>query len=406
MTVHKIGLALAWVGLALVAATALPQDVRAQNAQTVQNTGALMDRIDRLERDIRTLNQQIARSAAPSASPATGQTPAASTSGGEPPVQFNASEGMMSRVMVRLGALESEVRAATGQSENLSFRIDQLTQRLDKLLVDLDYRLARLEAGAPGGPLAQPGAQPGAMPARPGISAAPAPMGVSKVGAMPPVGDTPSDGVAQGTMRKDGTYLPSPEERNTLGVVSRSTLDAIVSKGGEEAGADGAAPAPMESAAMQAPSVAPSLPAGSPAAEPAAALASILPEGSVQDRYRFAFDLTRQARYDEAEIAFKAFLDAHGEDDLANNARYWLAETFYVRKRFMDAAQAFFEAYQKAPEGPKAADSLLKLGMSMAGLNKSTEACATFGKLRKEFTPLKPNIEQALNREVKRLECK
>ena len=61
---------------------------------------------------------------------------------------------------------------------------------------------------------------------------------------------------------------------------------------------------------------------------------------------------------------------------------------------------------KQAPEGPKAPDSLLKLGMSMAGLDKTQEACATFGKLRKEFSPLKTNIEQALNREVKRLECK
>ncbi|MCK5574811.1 MAG: tol-pal system protein YbgF, partial [Sphingomonadales bacterium] len=135
-------------------------------------------------------------------------------------------------------------------------------------------------------------------------------------------------------------------------------------------------------------------------------VASVLPEGSVQDRYRFAFDLTRQARYEEAEIAFKAFVAEHGDEPLANNARYWLAETFYVRKRYMDAAQAFFASYKKAPTGPKAPDSLLKLGMSMAGLEKPTEACTTFGKLRKEFTPLKANIEQALDREVKRLSCK
>jgi tol-pal system protein YbgF len=87
------------------------------------------------------------------------------------------------------------------------------------------------------------------------------------------------------------------------------------------------------------------------------------------------------------------------------NARYWLGETYYVRNAYMDAAQTFFQAYKTAPDGTKAPDSLLKLGMSMASLDKPEEACATFGKLRKEYTDLKPSIEKALNRETKRLKC-
>lgn len=362
MTVNKMSLALAWVVLTWAVAAFLPQYVFAQDAQ---NSGPLMDRIDRLERDIRTLNQQIARNpggAAPSSASAA-PVSKAPVSGGAQPVEFNDNEGMLSRVMVRLDALEAEVRDATGQSESLSFRIDQVAQKLDKLMVDLDYRLARLEGGS--------------TDSAPTPSAAPATQGVSKEGAMPPV-DDPS-AVAQGTVSKDGTYVPSSEETNVLGSMPKNKLDAIVNKDGKAA----------------------------PKAESAeGAKVSALPAGSVQDQYRFAFDLTRQARYDEAELAFKVFLDAHGKDDLANNARYWLAETYYVRKRFKESAQAFFEAYQKAPKGPKAADSLLKLGMSMAELEKTSEACATFAKVRKEFSPLKPELEQALTRESKRVGCK
>lgn len=363
MTVNKMSLALAWVGLTWAVAAFLPQHVFAQDAQ---NSGPLMDRIDRLERDIRTLNQQIVRN--PGGAAVSGVSKAPVSSGAQP-VEFNDNEGMLSRVMVRLDALEAEVRDATGQSESLSFRIDQVAQKLDKLMVDLDYRLARLEGGSPDD-------------SAPAPSAAPATQGVSKEGAMPPVDD--QSAVAQGTVRKDGTYVPSSEEANVLGSMPKNKLDSIVNKDGVNK--DGKAAPKAESAG--------------------GAQASALPAGSVQEQYRFAFDLTRQARYDEAEVAFKAFLDAHGKDDLANNARYWLAETYYVRKRFKESAQAFFEAYQKAPKGPKAADSLLKLGMSMAELEKTSEACATFAKVRKEFSPLKPELEQALARENKRVGCK
>lgn len=404
MTLKSFYFSPAVAPLTLLAAFVLPLSVSAQDAPVTpqalsapaaagQNTQALLDRLDRLERDIRTLNQQIAGmpTETPSAVAPTAVQPPA------PQIEYTEGEGMLSRVMVRLDALESEVRTATGQSESLTYGIEQLTRRFDKLMVDLDYRLARLE-----------GDTPGSFASQPAISAPPSPGSVSKVGAMPPVGQgvegsTPE----QGTMLKNGLYQPGAQDGGVLGTMSKTTLDEIELEAGKKDGpADGteltdvaAASAPTVSAV--APSVA--TPAAAPVAAP---VASVLPEGSVQDRYRFAFDLTRQARYEEAEIAFKAFVAAHEDEPLANNARYWLAETFYVRKRYMDAAQAFFAAYKKAPTGPKAPDSLLKLGMSMAGLEKATEACTTFGKLRKEFTPLKANIEQALNREIKRLSCK
>lgn len=411
MTVKRFYFLPAVTSLTLLAAFVLPLSAYAQDAPvapqalsapvaTGQNTQALLDRLDRLERDIRTLNQQIAgmpteepSTAAPSTA---APVPAPTAQAPAPQIEYTEGEGMLSRVMVRLDALESEVRTATGQSESLSFGIEQLTKRFDKLMLDLDYRLARLE-----------GDTPGSFASQPAISAPPSPGSVSKVGAMPPVGEA-ADGAAaeQGTMLKNGLYQPGAQEGGVLGTMSKSKLDAIKLETGKKDTADDGAPA-TDVAVASPPAVSTPPSVATPAVAPSAAPgASVLPEGSVQDQYRFAFDLTRQARYEEAEIAFKAFVAAHGDAPLANNARYWLAETFYVRKRYMDSAQAFFEAYKKAPTGPKAPDSLLKLGMSMAGMEKSTEACATFGKLRKEFTPLKANIEQALNREIKRLSCK
>jgi len=132
-TVNKISSAPFGICMALAVVLSLPQSLHAQDAQnpnpplttpttapTVLNfqapagqapTGALMDRLDRLERDIRTLNQQIARMPADApggvAAPAAAPAPATLST---PKIEYNEGEGMLSRLTVRLGALESEVQ--------------------------------------------------------------------------------------------------------------------------------------------------------------------------------------------------------------------------------------------------------------------------------------------------------
>ena len=360
----------------------------------------LLDRMERLERDIRTLNRQIARGPSEAGPENAEPTGVPATPSG---TKFTPGEGGLSRVTVRISGLEQEVRQATGQNEALSYKIDQISARLDTLITDLDYRLARLEGSAPG-----------SFSSQPSISTAPSSASVSKVGEMAaPTGTMPS-----GTLGANGTYVP-PASSGSLGRISKSALDQFVKpqNAGDQAQGDQAQGDPAQTAAAEpatpaAPAtsqtaMAAQQPVPAPVQEPVRepVVASILPEGTPRERYQFAFGLMSQARYDDAEAALKEFIAKHGDDPLAANARYWLGETYYVRKSFMDAAQAFFQAYKSTPDGGKAADSLLKLGMSMASLEKTEEACATFGKLRKEFIDLKPGIEKTLNRETKRLKC-
>ncbi len=132
---------------------------------------------------------------------------------------------------------------------------------------------------------------------------------------------------------------------------------------------------------------------------------SILPEGNAEDQYAFAFELLQRARYSEAELALKQFMIAHPDDPLAENARYWLGESYYARGQFALAAQTFLNTYQANKTGNKAADSLLKLGMSMAELDRTSEACATFSEIDKEFPDASPRIKKKVADEKKRIGC-
>jgi tol-pal system protein YbgF len=147
------------VVLGAFAAFALPADL---GAQTRDDLRPLLDRIQRLERDIQTLNVQLARGAAPAPAAPRGAP-------GAPAATGASAEYSLSRLDVRVTALEEELRNMTGTIEGINHQLQQLTQRLDKLVGDIDFRLSALEKG---GPRAAAGGEPGAPPP---ASAAPAP---------------------------------------------------------------------------------------------------------------------------------------------------------------------------------------------------------------------------------------
>jgi tol-pal system protein YbgF len=152
-----------------------------------------------------------------------------------------------------------------------------------------------------------------------------------------------------------------------------------------------------------APARAPELTSAAPAGRPPAA--GLLPSGSATGQYNEAFGLLKQANYPAAETAFKAFLEQHPKDPMAGNAQYWLGETYYTRNKYMEAASAFAEGYKRYPKSAKAADGLLKLGMSLARANQKQNACLALAQLDHDFPNPGAAIKQHAAAEKKRLGC-
>ena len=136
-----------------------------------------------------------------------------------------------------------------------------------------------------------------------------------------------------------------------------------------------------------------------------AAAAAKLPAGSAQEQYDYAFGLLRAADYANAEVALGSFIKSHPDNSLTSNAHYWLGETYYVRGKYGDAAAAFAEGYQKFPKSSKAADNLLKLGMSLGQLNQKKEACLSFAELGSKFPDASAAIKRRADQERGRLNC-
>ena len=84
--------------------------------------------------------------------------------------------------------------------------------------------------------------------------------------------------------------------------------------------------------------------------------------GGDSDAYRAAFELLRQARYDEAAAAFAAMLQQYPDSNLAANAHYWLGESRYVTRQFEAAITEFNAVVEQFPDSNKLPDALLKIG--------------------------------------------
>ena len=133
--------------------------------------------------------------------------------------------------------------------------------------------------------------------------------------------------------------------------------------------------------------------------------AARLPTRSPEEQYEFAQDLMRRGDYAAAEKAFSGFIAAYPDHVLTGNAQYWLGETFYVRKDYPRAAEAFLIGYQKYGDGAKGPDSLLKLGLTMAGMDQNEEACTILRELEIRYLGAPQRIRSRAQAEALRLSC-
>ena len=80
--------------------------------------------------------------------------------------------------------------------------------------------------------------------------------------------------------------------------------------------------------------------------------------------YKHAFGMLKDKRHAEAVLAFERFLEQYSEHDYADNALYWLGETYYDTQDYKKALQYFGKVIRLYPEGNKVPDAILKSALS------------------------------------------
>ncbi len=128
--------------------------------------------------------------------------------------------------------------------------------------------------------------------------------------------------------------------------------------------------------------VAPTPPAAS--SVPAATSAPVTTE-SPEVLYGRAFDALKAANYPEAISGMSGFVTQFPTHPLADNAQYWLGQTYYVTRDYAKAIDAFTALGSRSPDSSKAPDALLKKGLSELSLGRNDAARASFNEVLRRY---------------------
>lgn len=209
------------------------------------------------------------------------------------------SRGLMD-MLNRIEQMQRDIQQMRGDLEVQTHTLKELQRRSREQYLDIDRRLQQLETGVAGAPA--------------GASGAPA-------GMAPVI----APGAATGT---------------TTGSVTGS------------APVQTTAPTRPPGAATLAPAVAPPTQTPTPPAL----------QANERADYDQALAILREGRYNEAADAFNRFLTNYPGSGYADNATYWLGETYYVTRDFERALTTFKGLTERWPNSPKTPDSYLKTG--------------------------------------------
>jgi tol-pal system protein YbgF len=305
---------------------------------------ALKQRVEQLEEQL--VDMQVLVGTLESL--ARGGVPAAQPAHGDAPSAYGATAD------VRVDGLETQVRALAAQIEQLTAQVQALSAAS-----------RRTDAGA----------------------TAPSP--------------SPSGTASTGTGAAAGVPDPSRFGSTTVTAGTSDAIGGLIERGPPTPGASTAPPA---SSGTAAPPSSDTLAAAPPAFMPPPAGAQDA-SGNPKQLYETAYGYLMQRDYGAAQAAFEDFLTRYPKDSLAGNAQYWLGEAHFVRGEYKAAAGAFLKGYQNYAGNARAADSLLKLAMSLDRLGQKDAACSSYSELSTRFPDAPENVKSSAKSERQRIKC-
>jgi len=95
-------------------------------------------------------------------------------------------------------------------------------------------------------------------------------------------------------------------------------------------------------------------------------------------------DFTR-GKYDVAISEFRRYLASFSSSDNADNAQYWIGESFYSLGRLDSAEAGFRQVIVAFPKGNKVPAAEYKLGLVYLAQNRKQEAINQFHRVAKEY---------------------
>ena len=130
-----------------------------------------------------------------------------------------------------------------------------------------------------------------------------------------------------------------------------------------------------------------------------------MPELAISEQSDFdaAVAALEAQKNQEAAAMFANFVMTYPGSSLTQEAQFLRGKAFENLKDAAKAARAYLEAFSGQPNGPKASNSLVQLGISLNDLGQKADACVTLQEVSARF-PGTPSAEVAVAAVV-RLQC-
>jgi tol-pal system protein YbgF len=109
--------------------------------------------------------------------------------------------------------------------------------------------------------------------------------------------------------------------------------------------------------------------------------------------YQESFELIRRGDYEAAQIAFSNYIKSYQGSSFIDDAKFWLAESFYSQGNYIKALEIFENIQRQHPKSEKIMESILKSGFCYYEL----------GNFEKSLTIFKQIITDYPNSSVSRL---
>ncbi|MBK1724658.1 tol-pal system protein YbgF [Thiocystis violacea] len=232
-----------------------------------------------------------------------------------------------SDLLLQVQRLQTEMQELRGMVEQQRFDIEKLQRQQRDQFLDIDSRLNRSLSGGQATPLGSPAGNGEAQPPLP-----PGMVDASGGALSPPAGAQPSDAPV---------VAPTPSSPGAVGIPSLPSPETI--------------------------------------------------GGSERDLYSHGFELLKDRKYEEAKAAFNELLRRYPQGEFADNARYWLGETYYVLRDYPSAMAEYDRLVQLNPSSPKVPGAMLKIGFIQFEQRDLDQAKATLEQVIRTY----PNTTEA-----------
>ena len=104
-----------------------------------------------------------------------------------------------------------------------------------------------------------------------------------------------------------------------------------------------------------------------------------------KEAYDQAFQSLKDRKFSDASQQFQAYLGQYPGSEYADNAQYWLGESYYGTRNYEFALEAFQGLMSRYPDSPKVSDCLLKIGYTHYELKQWVQARAALEQVEQQY---------------------